>query len=130
MTKIKTIEDACVALGTTVEIQFPDGIKSLMTPDEIAYRELKIITKALNQSDGDEWEPNWNNNNEYKYYPWFDMETYNDAPAGSGFSYNDCAHVGTYSSVGSHLCFKSRQLAEYAGKEFLETYKRFFLIQK
>ena len=36
-------------------------------PDEIARRKLETITEALNEG----WRPDWNNTNEYKYFPWF-----------------------------------------------------------
>lgn len=118
MENIKTFEDACTALK--ISFTPPEGL----TKDELAYMKLKIIVKALNEG----WEPNWNNWDEYKYYPWFIMGECNGSP-GSGFSYNDCVYGLTCSGVGSRLCFKSQELSDYAGEQFQELYKDFFLIQ-
>jgi len=87
--------------------------------DEIAYCKLKLITKALNEG----WTPDWSNVKEYKYYPWFNMN-----PSGGGFSY-DCYGGGyTGSAVGSRLCFKSCELAEYAAKQFRDVYEKVYVI--
>lgn len=130
MKKIKTIEDACKALGTTMEQEFPAEAVKLMTDDELAYRELKLITKAINQSDGTPWEPDWSNWDEYKYYPWMEVDTSDGNKAGSGFSAHGFGCVYAYTVVGSRLCFKSREMALYAGKQFESIYARFWLIKK
>lgn len=130
MENIKTLEDACVALGTTVAEQFPAEAVKHMTDDEVAYRELKIVAKALNQADGTAWEPDWSDDNQYKYFPWMEVDTTDGNKAGSGFSDCDYVYDDTFSDVGSRLCFKKRELALYAGKQFSEIYKRFWLISK
>ena len=117
--RIKTFEEALQAQN--VIFKAPEGA----TPDEIAYMKLKIITKALNEG----WEPDWNNWSEWKYYPYFKMSD-NGAAPGVGFSYFDFGHDLDVSFVGSRLCFKSRELAEYAGKTFASLYKDFLLINK
>ena len=80
-----------------------------------AHLKIQIIAKALNEG----WYPNWNDTNEYKYYPWF------KASPGVGFSFSDYDFALTRSTVGSRLCFKSRDLAEYAGKQFIDIYNQF-----
>ncbi len=130
MENIKTIEDACAALGTTVEAQFPADAKKHLTDDELAYRELKIIAKALNQSDGKAWEPDWSNWNQKKYYPWLEVDTSDGNKAGSGFSDDDYHFDDSLTAVGSRLCFKSSELARYAGRQFADQYKRFWLISQ
>ena len=127
---IKTLEDACVALGTTVAEQFPAEAVKHMTDDEVAYRELKIVAKALNQADGTAWEPDWSNDDEVKYFPWMEVDTTDGNKAGSGFSSYVCNFGRARTIVGSRLCFKKRELALYAGKQFSEMYKRFWLISK
>jgi pantothenate kinase len=110
--RVKTFEDACEVLG----LQYPADYFRNDTPDEKAYKQIKIIVKALNEG----WQPDWNNSNQYKYYPWF----YMDVP--SGFSLDNVGGNCTNSRVGSRLCFKSRGLADYAAKQFLDLYKQFF----
>lgn len=89
--------------------------------DEICYRQLKLISKVLNEG----WVPNWKNSSEYKYYAWF----YMDNPSGSGFSSHDCVSWHTTSTVGSRLCFKSSELAKFAGTTFTEIYEGFMVIK-
>jgi hypothetical protein len=110
--RIKTFDDACEVLGIRLEVHPKD------TPDEIAYKSLKIICQALNEG----WTPNWKNDNEHKYYPWFYMER------GSGFSLGGVNYGCATSTVGSRLCFKSRDLAEYTVKTFLDLYKDYMVI--
>jgi hypothetical protein len=63
--RIKSFEDACGVLNINpFDILNPED-----TRDEAAYKQLKIITKALNQG----WTPDWDNSNEYKWYLWFYM---------------------------------------------------------
>lgn len=129
MNTIKTLEDACTALGTTVSEQFPAEAMQHLTDDEKAYRELKLIAKALNLSeDGNTWEPDWSDSSEWKYFPWMQVDTSDGNKAGSGFSYYDDVYGRTYSCVGSRLCFRSSELARYAGRQFADVYKRFWLI--
>lgn len=115
---IKTFEDACKALK--VEFNPPAGL----TKDEIAYMKLKIIAASLNKG----WKPNWHDHSEWKYYPWFYMGD-RDASAGVGFSCFGCDYGRSSSSVGSRLCFKSSELAEYAGKQFEDIYRDYYLIE-
>lgn len=115
MDRIKTFSDVLEELDYD-----PEAFKDMnehTTSDEEAYRKLKMICKALNEG----WEPNWDDSNEYKYYPWFYMGS-------SAFRFDDCDYWLTVSGVGSRLCFKSRKLAEYAGKQFESVYKQFMTI--
>ena len=122
MNKIKTFEDACKKLGINpeeIKFTYPDQIGNHANAI-VAHLKLVIITQALN----DGWIPNWENGKWDKYYPWFVM----GSPSGVGFSYFDYAFCYTYSTVGSRLCFKSAELAEYAGKQFEELYKEYFVL--
>ena len=49
------------------------------------------------------------------------------SPSGGGFSYYDYDDWGAYSDVGSRLCFESSEKAEYAGNQFKELYKAYFV---
>lgn len=122
--RVKTYADACAVLG--IEPMNETVLAKLgFTKDEIAYRKLKTIAEALNEG----WRPDWANSNEYKYWPWF---VYN--PAAAGFS---CAaanyaasNTNAFASVGSRLCYKTRELATYAGRQFEGLYNDFLLIKK
>lgn len=80
---------------------------------EDSWLKIALIAKALNQG----WEPNFLDSNEWKYYPWFKKNS-----SGSGFSDYDYDgwRAGTY--VGSRLCYKTAELAEYAGRQFEAIY--------
>lgn len=119
MPKIKTFEAACKALKMD-PVKLPDF--SMLSQEEAtamtAHYKLVIIARAINE----DWKPDWNDYDETKYYPWFEMSS-------SGFRFFGVNCVCTDSGVGSRLCFKSRDLAEYAGKTFKKLYKDYFTFQ-
>lgn len=112
---IKTFKDACKKLGLDPVKSLPD-VSTLPVKHQkavIAMAALSIINEALN----DGWTPDWSNSNEYKYYPWFDMVS------GVGLSFCVFGRTRSGTTVGSRLVFKSRELAEYAGKQFAFVYQ-------
>ena len=119
--RIKTFEDACTELGDVhpfVQQYYYTAAAykdDPMTEDFIAYLKLRIITAALNEG----WEPQFVAG-ESRWYPWFSaiqgvLECTNANKAG----------VLSYAVNGVRLAFKSRELAEYAGKQFVDIYKDF-----
>lgn len=123
----KDIKERIKTFGDVLEYH---GIDSLewthsiigLSSDEVAFRQIKLIAEALNEG----WTPNWGDSNEYKYYPWFNM----GGSSGSGFSFGGYDYDLSLSAFGSRLCFKSRELTEYAGEQFTEIYKTFLTLQK
>lgn len=112
--RIKTFEDACDELG----IDADDFIQNYEEPnDELAYRKLKVIVKALNEG----WTPDWNNSSELKWRPWF----YLDQP---GFRFGGSYYGDSFSDSagGSRLYFKTEELCNYAVKQFLDIYKKLY----
>ena len=123
-TDIKTFEDACKTQNLNPETVIPDFSEY---PEEdrkalIAHAKLVIIAKAINEG----WKPDWSNSNQWKYYPWFDMDS---SPSGGGVSCSDCDYWSTNSIVGSRLCFETREKAKYAGQQFEILYKEYFVIE-
>ena len=113
--RIKTYEDACAELGE--QPMDEKKLKELgFTVDEITYRKLKTIIKALNEG----WKCNWNDSNQYKWYPWFKMSSGGFVFDDADFDYSDAG-----AGYASRLCFKSDELATYAGKQFLQLYSDF-----
>lgn len=142
--RIKTFEDAVNAIGEdhplvaqykTINSAFKEADNNLHL---FAYTRLAIIAEALNEG----WRPEYTED-EYRYYPWFGLytqEEYDDmndedkeccrfvgrsnffAYAYGGlvcaYASNGSAHSHTH--VGSRLAFKSRELAIYCGKQFIE----------
>ncbi len=115
MERIKTIDDILQSHGITRE-QFENTTVGL-TEDEKAYRLIKMLVETLNQG----WIPNWDDSSEYKYFPLFETSS-------SGFRFGGCDYWFSTSTVSLCLAFKSRELAEYAGKQFTELYKQFMII--
>ena len=112
--RIKTFEDACEFTNTDAsQPKFSTGDK-----DDIAYQKLKVIAQALNEG----WKPDWANKNEYKYTPYGVIDD-----AGVGFSITFYGNWNSDTRVGSRLCFKSSELAMYAGKQFEGLYIDFLL---
>jgi len=113
--RIKTYEDACSELGID-PMNEDEMIEAVFTLDEITYRKIKTITKALNEG----WKSDWNDSNQYKYYPWFKISS-------GGFVFGAAGDGYSNASAGSasRLCFKSSELAKYAGEQFLQLYSDF-----
>ena len=93
----------------------------------INYYRLCIITQALNEG----WKPDWNNFYEYKYFPYFSIEKYGGdckgASAGLDYCYTLSGATLASTYIGSRLCFRTRELSEYAGKQFKDFYEIYYL---
>lgn len=122
--RVKTFEDALSILTVTdnqkILLDY-NGIDAEMLAAQ-AFLKLSIIRKALNEG----WEPDWDDSNEWKYYPWFWMNKKNTA--GSGFAFLDYDFDNSTSYVGSRLVFKSEKLAKYAGTQFIDIYRQIFIL--
>ena len=147
--RIKTFEDACNELGEDhpmvsvydALVSRANGEQSLaewMGKDVVAFLKLRIIADALNEG----WHPKFTED-EYRYYPWFYIYTkeeydnfseeekhrrvdrvvyrgYSNAGAYGGVSVASADYDASYVDVGSRLAFSNRDLAEYAGKQFID----------
>lgn len=124
--RVKTYEDACKVLGVE-PINEQNAKAQGFRPDEIARRKLETITAALNEG----WKPNWNNTNEYKYYPYFYIQenAKGKGSAGLSYAYTSYAAAAAGTSFGSRLCFYASRLAKYAGNQFTNLYEQ-ILIEK
>lgn len=113
--RIKTIDDVLKDNNITQD-KLDDMFE--YAPEHLKHQCIaELLAKSLNEG----WTPDWDDSGEYKYYPWFKMGS-------SGFRFHDYDCWHSYSNVGSRLCFKSHDLAEYAGKQFTQLYKQFMII--
>ncbi|CAA0192790.1 hypothetical protein [Tenacibaculum maritimum] len=126
-TDLKTFEDACKVEKLNPKTVIPDfscypeaDRKSME-----AHAKLVIIVRAANRlaNDGKQWIPDFTNFDECKYEAWFDLEE----NGSSGFRFLDYDCWSSGSLVGSRLCFISREVCKYIGKQFLDTYKEYFM---
>lgn len=124
MKKINSFEDACKALKLTPALPEVSALPEKHQKAVTALYKLIIIAEALNEG----WQPDWNNWDERKYYPWFDLESTDGS--GSGFSYHDYDAAYTATTVGARLCFKSSELATHAGQKFIDLYKDYMVLNQ
>lgn len=136
MERVKTFKDACNELGIEHDKWVQDKKDLGLEADVIAYLKLRIIAAALNEG----WKPQFTTD-EYRYFPWFYLYTQSEidemseeeksrvvyrssynahANGGVAFAdtFYDSSNTNTY--IGSRLAFKTRELAEYAGRQFVE----------
>ena len=118
--RVKSFEDACQVLGISTNVPEVKGLPRKHQKAIIANYKLIIIAEALNEG----WKPNWQDSDEYKYYPWFDMSN----PAGVGDSRTNNTASNTSASVGSRLCLKNRELAIYFGQTFTDLFNDSLLL--
>ena len=151
--RIKTFEDACNELGEDnlmVRVyqtliaragKTEQSLAEWMGKDVVAFLKLRIITEALNEG----WHPKFTED-EYRYYPWFYIYTKeeydnfseeekrrcvgradNSAYASGGLVFSSANNASSYSSTnyGVRLAFSTRELAEYAGKQFIDIWADF-----
>lgn len=122
MKKIKTFAAACKAIGIAATLPDVSAIPADQQKAILAHYQLVIIAKALNGG----WQPDWNNTDQPKYFPWFEVEASAKKTGGSGLSY---FRYYASSNVGSRLCFQNWELAKYAGTQFRKLYEDYFLIR-
>ena len=147
--KVKTFEDAVAILGDehplvaqfrVIESSFKEADNNLHL---FAYARLVIIAEALNEG----WKPKFEGD-ECRYYPWFyiytkaeyeelDEDEKKECRVVGRSSSNAYAHGGveyalafgassySYSYYGSRLVFKTIELAEYCGKQFIDIWEKF-----
>lgn len=148
--RIKTFEDACKELGSDHPLvlayqntNLRDAEVANDNKDIIAYMKLRIIVAALNEG----WEPQFIPG-EYRWSPYFVLYTKDEidemdektrarvvirsdygayANGGVSFAYSNYDSASVYAYIGSRLAFKTDDLAEYAGKQFIEIYADFML---
>ena len=124
---IKSFEDACKKEGINPE-KIPDVS---MLPEEmqkalISVYKLFVVFKAIKNG----WEPDWTNWDQYKYFPWFEVNASEEVPSGFGFSASDFVYSLSVTTLGSRLCIDTREKALYIASQFEDLYKDFLLIIK
>jgi hypothetical protein len=119
---ILTLADALNRVDEKTRQEYQKSIEGFNTPDELAYKELKLDAKAIR---GD-WEPDWENLSQNKWFPVF----YWSPGVGFVFSYSgyDFGNADTYS--GSRLCFPNKEQADHFGKQFIEIHRKYLTIFK
>lgn len=110
--RIKNFSDVLQAVSTERAEKWAQAC-TYLDQQGIANEKIKLIAEVLNEG----WEAEPFNTSQYKYYPWFEVEN-------GAFVYidSDVWCGGTF--VGSRLCYKNSELAEYVGKTFIDIYTK------
>jgi hypothetical protein len=127
MKKITSYEHACEVLGIKPEDIL--DVSRVREKDQKAFIDLfklSIIIEANNKLN--EWEIDWEDSNQEKYYPWMWVVKDNERPSGLGLSYSDCVSTRSGTDVGSRLSVGTENEAEYIGKDFMSLYESWLLI--
>ena len=141
--KIKTFADATKMLSSNDPLMYDYAAVKLLTEtdDILAYAKLRIITAALNEG----WKPSFVKG-ERRYYPYFyfyTKEQYdemndedkkhvllwggyssNGSRCGLGSALASPGWSDAYSAFSARLVFKNRNLALYAGRQFIDLYSQ------
>lgn len=123
--RFTSFEDYCKDKGIVTGLilpnvdLFPKQHQAALT----ATAKLYLLAEEIN----DGWKPDWNNGDERKWYPWFDLEKH---PVNNPTGFRFCAAYVYYASsrVGSRLCFRSREDAEFAGETYLDLYRAMMIL--
>ena len=132
--RIKTFEDAVFALGDHPFVtEWRMGVD--LSPDLEAYLQLRIICAALNEG----WKPKFDED-ECRYFPWFRIytkEEYEELDEDEKkefrmvnqvlYASSDFVYANMYTSIGFRLALKTKELAEYCGKQFLDIWADYLL---
>lgn len=118
-------EDACKELGVTpATIDNYSHLPADEAEVEFATHKILRFNKAINEGVVFDY----NNRNQRKWEILFDLETYGNNPAGSGFALDVVRFAYTYSYVGSRLAFATEEKARFAFEIMQPEYK--ILIKK
>lgn len=118
---VKSFEDAMNLLPKN-DIDLQDYLNILYAEERLGIKfnvHLKndkkriIIAKALNEG----WIPNWGDALERKWFPYFSFGS------GFGFSGSNYDDWDASTAVGSRLCFRSKELSDYFGKQFIDLHE-------
>lgn len=138
--RVKTLEDAISLLGNDNQavIDYFVLCNKNISKSILAFAKLRVIAEALNEG----WKPTFDEE-ENRYYPWFYIFTKEEYDSlseenkrkclivgrsfiflntGEDISYVDASYAssGTGSDFGYRLALKTRELAEYCGKQFID----------
>ena len=141
--RVKTFDDAVAILGNDnhAVIDYYAIADKTCTEDILAFAKLRVIAEALNEG----WKPKFDGD-ECRYYPWFYIYTKEEYEKLDEDEKKECRVVGrsvfssnafgglvfadafgapsfSYSYYGSRLVFKTRELAEYCEKQFIDIWE-------
>lgn len=145
--RVKTYDDAVKELGEDHPFVVAANSAVWRYPEEdnqdiVAYLKLRVVVAALN----DGWKPEFTDY-ERRWSPWYrlytkeEIDNLSEEDTGQVLLWGGSAHYGSrcgfasalsysawsfsYACLGSRLALKSEELADYAGKQFIELFAPF-----
>lgn len=145
--RVKTYDDAVNELGEDHPFVVAANSAVWRYPEEdsqdiVAYLKLRVVVAALN----DGWKPEFTED-ERRWFPWYSLYTKEEidnlseeakekvllwggsalggSPCGLAYAGSGFAWSFSHAAVGSRLALKSEELADYAGKQFIELFAPF-----
>ena len=137
---VKTFEDAIVILGNSNKavVNYHAVRKVTSAKDIVAFAKLRVIVEALNEG----WRPTFSKG-DHRYYLFFSIYSKEKFDTLSEYYKNRCsvvsrsygnsnavdsfvcasvhdASLSPYAHSSSRLAFKTKELAEYCGKQFID----------
>ena len=152
MDRVKTFEDAMNELGSEHKLVtlYESFMKDIPEKDDFdndvaSYLKLRIVVAALNEG----WEPQFTED-EYRWYPYFYLytkEEYNrlnedekkkcrvvgrssnnaGVLCGVAYAYSNYAWSSSFTVYGCRLAFRTEELAEYCGKQFIDIWMDYLI---
>lgn len=99
------------------------GIPDKHAKAMVAMYKLITIAEAWNKADN--FVPDYDNTNQYKWFPWFQKR--GTAGFVCAFTNRTASYANAY--IGSQLCFKTDERAEQFGKQFIDLWNDFLLFR-
>lgn len=99
------------------------GIPDKHAKAMVAMYKLITIAEAWNKADN--FVPDYDNTNQYKWFPWFQKR----GTAGFVYAYANTAASHATANLGSRLCFSTSERAEQFGKQFIDLWNDFLLFR-
>lgn len=119
--KIKSLDDIINILGVNDidVIHYNNLILDNAKKYDIAEYAIILIVKVLNEG----WVPNWNDNNQKKWYNWFRWQA---STSRFVFGGTYCGGWVARTGGGSRLCFREESLAAFAANRFSDFYNSYY----
>ncbi len=109
--KLKTFEDFYEKADDATRQEYDNSPGR--TPDEVAYKKLKLIIRVT----AGKYRADYSDNTQKKWFPVFILSS------GFGFAGSACGCDRTDATVGSRLCFETKEKSDYIATQFLPLYE-------
>ncbi len=119
-TEITTVEKAFKLMKLDLNVKPTiEGLPSNFSNALDKSYQLMVVAEALREG----WKPDYNNDDQRKYEPWFDMEEYASNPSGFRFVDSSYSDTNALSVLGPLLCQETKEKSDFLGRTFVDLFK-------